>query len=160
MSRSTTAGGVPAGATTPDQVLASKPAAPCSTMVGTSGKASSRRAAVTPSARSDPARTSGEDEEPLSNSTWQFPAIVSARAGALPRCGMCSIRRPKARRKISPARCEGEATPMEQKLSRPGSRLAHSAKAAAPRAGEAGGTTMNSGVAEGMATWTKERRGS
>ena len=143
---------MPAGATTPDQVLASKPAAPCSTIVGTSGKASNRRDAVTPRARKDPARTSGAEEEPLSNSIWQFPAIVSVRAGALPRCGMCSIRSPKARRKISPERWDGDATPMEQKFSRPGSRLAQSANSAAPRVGEAGGTTMNRGVAAGMAT--------
>src|SRR3712207_8691991 len=50
----------------------------------------------------------GVEEVPMSNSTWQLPAMVSVSAGALPRCGMCSASRSKARRNISAERCEGE----------------------------------------------------
>ena len=51
----TMSAGVPAGAATYHQGAASKPAKPCSAMVGTSGRANQRLAELTPSAFSVPA---------------------------------------------------------------------------------------------------------
>ena len=51
----TTAGGVPAGASTPYQVLTSKPLKPDSATVGTSGSDELRLAEVTANGRSLPA---------------------------------------------------------------------------------------------------------
>ena len=50
----TISGGVPAGAATYHHGAASKPAKPCSAMVGTSGSANQRLAELTPSALSVP----------------------------------------------------------------------------------------------------------
>lgn len=84
LSRSSTACGVPAGANTPNQVVASKPASPVSAMVGTSGNCGLRMAPVTPSALRSPRWICGMADGRLSNINCTRPASRSIMAGPLP----------------------------------------------------------------------------
>ncbi|MNT67178.1 hypothetical protein D3C72_2052990 [compost metagenome] len=83
--RSTTACGVPAGATSPYQAMLSTSARPPSVKVGTSGRAGRRLGAATARARSLPAWMWGMDEGRLSNWALTWPAITSLSAGPEPR---------------------------------------------------------------------------
>src|SRR5262245_21040172 len=83
LSVSTTSGGVPLGATIPYQTTASYPGT-VSPMVGTSGSASARLPAVTPSARNLPALMWAIEPGRLSNITWTRLVSRSCIAGAEP----------------------------------------------------------------------------
>jgi len=84
LSLSTISPGVPLGAATPYQALASKPGRKSAT-VGTSGSADERSAVATAKARTLPARTYSIDAGMLSNMTCTCPPIKSISAGAWPR---------------------------------------------------------------------------
>src|SRR5690606_27443188 len=100
----TTAAGVPAGASTPYQVLTSKPLIPDSATVGTSGTDELRLAEVTASGRSLPdliwPMADGSDD--TSRST--LPASASISAGFEPLYGMWLSLMPAAFSNRSPAR--------------------------------------------------------
>ena len=77
-------GGVPAGASKPNQVDTSYPATPASDTVGTSGKLVERVALVTAIARSLPDCTCGTAVAVLLKKTSVYPPIVSVSAGPVP----------------------------------------------------------------------------
>src|ERR1044072_1344750 len=83
-SASTIALGVPAGATSPCQVVASKPARPSSATVGISGSTAVRAGVVTASGRTNPSLTWPTTEAAVANIIWTCPAITSCSAGAAP----------------------------------------------------------------------------
>ena len=83
--RSTIGFGVPAGANSPFQPLASKPRSPASSMVGTVGRPSTRRGPLTAIARSCPPSMNGLAVPIGANMTGTRPATRSVIAGALPR---------------------------------------------------------------------------
>src|SRR5262245_52432316 len=76
--------GVPAGAQTPPQVLASYPGS-VSAMVGTSGSMSNRWLPATASARRPPERMCGSDVTITSKATCTYPPTRSVTIGAPPR---------------------------------------------------------------------------
>src|SRR5262245_65147263 len=76
--------GVPAGAQTPAQVLASYPGS-VSAMVGTSGSMSNRQLPATASARRPPERMCGSDVTITSKATCTCPPTRSVTIGAPPR---------------------------------------------------------------------------
>src|SRR5262249_21721877 len=82
--RAMTAAGVPLGAPTPAQVLASYPGN-ASAIVGTSGSASKRRLPATASARSAPVRTCGSEVTITSKPICTWPASRSVIMDAPPR---------------------------------------------------------------------------
>src|SRR6516225_9181646 len=82
--RAMTAAGVPLGAPTPAQVLASYPGN-ASAIAGTSGSASKRRLPATASARSAPVRTCGSEVTITSKPICTWPASRSVIMGAPPR---------------------------------------------------------------------------
>ena len=77
--------GTAAGASRPNQAVASKPAMPASCIVGTSGSTALRTAPVVASARNCPSRQKGRAEGMLSMPTSTRPAMSSVSIGALPR---------------------------------------------------------------------------
>lgn len=76
--------GVPAGATRPCQVVASKPGSPASSMVGTSGRLGVRLSVVTASARTWPFLRNPITPDVVANIIWSCPAMTSSSAGADP----------------------------------------------------------------------------
>ncbi|MNY59068.1 hypothetical protein D3C86_1954750 [compost metagenome] len=83
--RSTTARGVPRGATRPPQVSASKPAKPCSATDLMPGSSSLALLELPAMARSLPAWMWGRAATTSANITGIWPPIRSVTAGALPR---------------------------------------------------------------------------
>lgn len=82
--RATVSGGVPAGASTPNQVPMSKPFKPASSSVGTSGSAPERLPVVTASARSLPALMCGSTGVTVSKLIRICPPSRSDDSGPLP----------------------------------------------------------------------------
>ena len=76
--------GVPAGAMTAYQPVTSKPAMPCSWMVGTSGASAERCGLVTASACMRPLRIWGMEVEMLSKVRSMSPASMALTTPALP----------------------------------------------------------------------------
>ncbi|MNT93884.1 hypothetical protein D3C72_2354560 [compost metagenome] len=83
LNASTTAAGVPAGASTPYQPFTTKPGT-LSATVGTLGSSGERRSPVTAMAFSLPACTCGSDVEMLSNISETSPPSRATTAGPLP----------------------------------------------------------------------------
>src|SRR5712672_898575 len=84
LSLATTAGGLPAGATTAVHEPCGKSAKPDSCMVGTSGNSGQRAVLVTASGRSLPARMEGTMTVVDSMVIWVWPANSSVNACAAP----------------------------------------------------------------------------
>ena len=80
-----TAAGVRAGATRPTQEVASKPASPCSAMVGRPASAGGRVAPALASARTLRLSICGRLAGNRSKNIWIWPPIRSFMAGAVPR---------------------------------------------------------------------------
>ena len=83
-SLASTAGGVPAGTSSPCQLPDSKPFTPCSAIVGTLASSGTRVALDTPSTLSLPACTCGSVASMPFISTCVWPATVSPMACAPP----------------------------------------------------------------------------
>jgi hypothetical protein len=77
--------GVPAGASSANQAVASKPGKPASTMVGRSGDDGARVSEVTASGRTLPSRASGSAETGLENTMVRRPPSRSGITAAMPR---------------------------------------------------------------------------
>ena len=82
--RASTSLGVPAGASTPNQVPMSKSFRPTSASVGTSGRADERRPVLTASARSLPALMWGSTGVMVSKDRVTCPPSRSVVSGPLP----------------------------------------------------------------------------
>ena len=82
---STTAAGVPGGATSTNQVIERKPGTPASATVGSSGTLAVRSALATARMRTLPARHCGTDVVSVSKNMSMWPAITSLSAGSAPR---------------------------------------------------------------------------
>ena len=113
-------GGVPRGATSAHQTLASKPGTPASIMVGTSGSAPERCGPVTASGRNFPALICGMAGTMSENTIWICPATRSVTAWMVPLYGICTMFTPTALLYISPLICDWMPLPPEPKLSWPG----------------------------------------
>ena len=85
LSRASTSGGVPAGASSPIQASDSSCGKPSSATLGTSGASALRLSAVTASAFILPAFTCGSTPGMIANMAWMFPASISVTAGGKPR---------------------------------------------------------------------------
>jgi hypothetical protein len=79
--RSTISFGVPAGASSMDQVLTAKSTIPCSAKVGIPGAKPARLALAIPSGRMAPASNCDRSAELTSNIAPILPAMRSCRAG-------------------------------------------------------------------------------
>ena len=99
------AGGVRAGACTPNQAVASKSGMPASAMVGTSGSEEERPAPLTASARSRPSRMWPMQEGMLSQPASRRPATASTSIGPAPRKGTCAMSVPERSFSISMVMC-------------------------------------------------------
>jgi hypothetical protein len=118
--RATIAGGVPAGAASPIQVVKRKPGNPCSAIVGTSGSSAIRCAPVVPSAFSLPPWMCASGVWTTSIIRWMRPASRSVTAAEAPLYGTWTMSMPARDLKSSPARCSVLPMPAEPKLSLPG----------------------------------------
>src|ERR1700682_6278780 len=96
--------GVPAGASTPNQELASKPGSPLSLMVGMSGSTGARFNEVTAIARNLPPLICGSADGRLSNMICTWPPTRSVSAGELPLYGTCVMSTPAMVLNNSPER--------------------------------------------------------
>ncbi|MNR27975.1 hypothetical protein D3C85_1452740 [compost metagenome] len=83
-SRSTTAAGVPVGASTPNVELTSSAGMPASVAEGTSGSIEIRAGAATASARNCPDLMNGSEAGAVSTIMFTCPATRSVIAGPLP----------------------------------------------------------------------------
>ena len=119
LSRSTMSGGVPLGAQTAFQELASKPGTN-SASAGTSGRTSTRLAVVTASARKRPDLTWPSPCVITSNMTCTWPAIRSVMACGGLRYGTCTILVPVSDMNSSPARWIDVPLPVDAIASLPG----------------------------------------
>src|SRR5262245_8698670 len=125
--RFTTSGGVPAGASRPNQDDASKPlngAPPASAMVGNSGSTDERTALVTASAFSLPALMCGSELGRLSNIRSTLPPSRSISAGPEPRYGRWVMKVPVIALNSSADRWIDVPLPELATLSLPGLALA------------------------------------
>ena len=109
--RCSTAGGVPAGASTPNHDSDSKPGSPLSATVGSSGAAAARAVEVTASPRTLPSLMNGSASAMLPNMSCTRPVIRSGQG--LPGLGRCTMSRPAMRFISSPARCCEKPMPPE-----------------------------------------------
>ncbi len=153
-SRSSAVAGVPTGAMTPHQFVASAPGNPASANVGTSGSAARRFLPPTPSARSLPLRTWGMfcTALPMFICTW--PPIVSVSAGPPPLYCTITMSMPACRRKSSVARCWKLPGPAEPAFSWPGFAFASAINSWTEFAASAFGTTSKLGPVPIAATGT------
>ncbi|MNK77183.1 hypothetical protein D3C87_967750 [compost metagenome] len=117
------AGGSLPGPARPYQVVASKPAKPCSCIVGTFGWPLARLVRVCATASTRPFFTCGVAAVMVSKLYWICPPIRSASSGPLPLYGTCSASTPPCSLNISSARCWAEPAPAEPKLTVPGAAL-------------------------------------
>ena len=101
--------GVPAGASSPNHDVASKPGTPASIMVGSSGMLGERCSAVMASPRSLPSRTLGRIAPAFWNVMVMRPPITSVKFA--PRYGTCTMSRPSWLLNTSPAMCCGVPAP-------------------------------------------------
>src|SRR5262249_3718950 len=97
--------GVPAGATTPVNVSATKSGMPPSIIVGKSGASALRAALATPSARIFPVRTSGSRPATSPNRMCTSPATMPATASGEPLYGTWTKSVPVCNLNSSAARC-------------------------------------------------------
>src|ERR1019366_10438315 len=108
--------GVPAEANRPNQDVTSYPGRPACVTVGISGAAGEGLALVTPSSRNCPDCTAGIPAARPPNEMSTCPPIRSCNTAPLPLYGTWIILMCAIALNNSPARCDGEPTPADAKV--------------------------------------------
>ena len=109
------------------------------------GQDAMRLSVLTPSSLSLPDLTCGPADNALSNITWQTPPMVSISAGPLPLYGTCVMSSLVIEANSSPARCDGEPVPIEQKFVLFLLSLLYATNASTVAYGALAGAAINSG---------------